>query len=77
MNFEKVNLNVTYLCFHQVIVFQAYENNSSSPIEAKYVFPLDDMAAGMFLFTQAALLKHLCYNYQGKASSKLRFCIRP
>ena len=49
MNFEKVNLNVTYLCFHQVIVFQAYKNNSSSPIEAKYVFPLDDMAAGMFL----------------------------
>ncbi|CAH3018315.1 unnamed protein product, partial [Porites evermanni] len=29
----------------QVIVFQAYKNNSSSPIEAKYVFPLDDMAA--------------------------------
>ena len=84
MNFEKVNLNVTYLCFHQVIVFQAYKNNSSSPIEAKYVFPLDDMAAGMFLFTQAALLKHLYnYNYlfylncQGKASSKLRSCIRP
>jgi len=29
----------------QVIVFQAYKNTSSSPIEAKYVFPLDDMAA--------------------------------
>ena len=31
----------------QVIVFQAYQNNSTAPIEAKYVFPLDDMAAGM------------------------------
>ena len=31
----------------QVIVFQAYKNNSTAPIEAKYVFPLDDMAAGM------------------------------
>lgn len=30
----------------QVVVFQAYKNNSTAPIEAKYVFPLDDMAAG-------------------------------
>ncbi|KAJ7391391.1 Protein mono-ADP-ribosyltransferase parp4 [Desmophyllum pertusum] len=29
----------------QVIVFQAYKNTSTTPIEAKYVFPLDDMAA--------------------------------
>ncbi|XP_067050666.1 protein mono-ADP-ribosyltransferase PARP4-like isoform X2 [Acropora muricata] len=29
----------------QVVVFQAYKNSSSTPIEAKYVFPLDDMAA--------------------------------
>ena len=29
----------------QVIVMQAYRNNSSASIEAKYVFPLDDMAA--------------------------------
>ena len=28
-----------------VVVLQAYKNNSSAPIEAKYVFPLDDMAA--------------------------------
>ncbi|XP_015756071.1 PREDICTED: poly [ADP-ribose] polymerase 4-like [Acropora digitifera] len=29
----------------QVVVFQAYKNSSTTPIEAKYVFPLDDMAA--------------------------------
>ncbi|KAL8191012.1 UNVERIFIED_CONTAM: hypothetical protein K2H54_066666 [Gekko kuhli] len=29
----------------QVVVFQTYENTSDSPIEAKYVFPLDDTAA--------------------------------
>ena len=29
----------------RVVVMQAYKNNSSIPIEAKYVFPLDDMAA--------------------------------
>ena len=32
-----------------MIVFQEYSNNSSTPIEAKYVFPLDDMAAGLCL----------------------------
>ena len=31
-------------------MFQAYTNNSSVPIEAKYVFPLDDMAAGKVVF---------------------------
>ena len=41
------NLTVHVFVF-QVIVFQAYKNNSTAPIEAKYVFPLDDMAAGMF-----------------------------
>ena len=30
----------------RVVVLQAYKNNSAVPIEAKYVFPLDDMAAG-------------------------------
>ena len=30
----------------QVVVLQAYTNNTAVPIEAKYVFPLDDMAAG-------------------------------
>ena len=29
----------------KVVVMQAYRNNSPAPIEAKYVFPLDDMAA--------------------------------
>ncbi len=29
----------------RVVVMQAYKNNSSVPIEAKFVFPLDDMAA--------------------------------
>ena len=33
----------------QVVVFQEYKNNSTTPIEAKYVFPLDDMAAGVSL----------------------------
>ena len=28
----------------QVVVLQEYTNNSSKPIEAKYVFPLDDNA---------------------------------
>ncbi len=28
---------------------QAYKNNSTVPIEAKYVFPLDDMAAGVYV----------------------------
>ncbi|KAM9319837.1 protein mono-ADP-ribosyltransferase PARP4 [Gastrophryne carolinensis] len=29
----------------QVVIFQTYKNNSLSPIEAKYVFPLDSTAA--------------------------------
>ena len=29
----------------RVVVMQAYKNQSPVPIEAKYVFPLDDMAA--------------------------------
>lgn len=29
----------------QVIVFQTYTNQSHVPIEAKYIFPLDDKAA--------------------------------
>uniref|UniRef100_UPI003AAC9FB8 protein mono-ADP-ribosyltransferase PARP4 n=1 Tax=Centroberyx gerrardi TaxID=166262 RepID=UPI003AAC9FB8 len=29
----------------QVVIFQKYTNQSSAPIEAKYVFPLDDSAA--------------------------------
>lgn len=34
-----------YCIIFQVVVFQTYENESESPIEAKYVFPLDDTAA--------------------------------
>ncbi len=33
----------------RVVVLQAYRNKSSVPIEAKYVFPLDDMAAGTYI----------------------------
>lgn len=33
------------LLVFQVIIFQKYTNTSSVPIEAKYVFPLDDSAA--------------------------------
>uniref|UniRef100_A0A8C5RSJ3 Poly [ADP-ribose] polymerase n=1 Tax=Laticauda laticaudata TaxID=8630 RepID=A0A8C5RSJ3_LATLA len=29
----------------EIVVFQTYENETESPIEAKYVFPLDDTAA--------------------------------
>ena len=29
-----------------MVVLQSYKNNSSVAIEAKYVFPLGDMAAG-------------------------------
>ena len=35
-----------YIIYLQVVVLQAYKNLSTAPIEAKYVFPLDDMAAG-------------------------------
>ena len=34
----------------KVVVMQVYNNSSSKPIEAKYVFPLDDMAAGKLAF---------------------------
>lgn len=40
---------ILFIFLPQVIVFQEYSNNSSTPIEAKYVFPLDDMAAGLCL----------------------------
>ena len=48
-----ISLQIIFIFFFfflpQVIVFQEYSNNSSTPIEAKYVFPLDDMAAGLSL----------------------------
>lgn len=34
-----------YFVWSQVVVLQEYSNKSNKPIEAKYVFPLDDMAA--------------------------------
>lgn len=38
-----------HICFHcvyhQVVVLQQYYNDSASPVEAKYVFPLGDGAA--------------------------------
>ena len=34
----------------KVVVMQVYNNPNSKPIEAKYVFPLDDMAAGIMHF---------------------------
>lgn len=34
-----------YCIVFQVVVFQTYENETENPIEAKYVFPLDDTAA--------------------------------
>ena len=51
------DLTVHVLVF-QVIVFQAYKNNSTAPIEAKYVFPLDDMAAGMLPSQHQVQLYH-------------------
>ena len=33
------------LVYLQVVVLQAYKNESKKAIEAKYVFPLDDTAA--------------------------------
>lgn len=47
-----------YFIFLQVVVLQSYKNNSSVPIEAKYVFPLDDMAAGKHTFTIRPVLFH-------------------
>jgi len=34
-----------FLLCHQVIIFQTYTNKSPVPIEAKYVFPLEETAA--------------------------------
>ena len=44
----------------KVIVFQAYKNNSSVPIEAKYVFPLDDMAAGVCVCARVCVCACVC-----------------
>ena len=38
----------------KVVVMQVYRNPGNKPIEAKYVFPLDDMAAGkLFLILES------------------------
>lgn len=36
---------IFFLNFNQVVVLQSYKNNMTEPIEAKYVFPLDEKAA--------------------------------
>ena len=46
----------------QVVVLQAYKNFSKRPIEAKYVFPLDDMAAGTYI-RMYICMKYLGYMY--------------
>ncbi|XP_046764290.1 protein mono-ADP-ribosyltransferase PARP4 isoform X2 [Gallus gallus] len=43
---ESVHIKARIIDFvAQVVMFQTYTNQNSSPIEAKYVFPLDDKAA--------------------------------
>lgn len=39
------NKNMLSLFCEQVIIFQIYTNDSNVPIEAKYVFPLEETAA--------------------------------
>ena len=53
----------------QVVVLQAYHNDSTVPIEAKYVFPLDDMAAVCGF--EAFMVVMLCMRVIGKSG-----CIR-
>lgn len=45
MLFHQVYGFLGFFFFLQVIVFQTYTNQSHVPIEAKYIFPLDDKAA--------------------------------
>jgi poly [ADP-ribose] polymerase len=42
---EKPHVLKKHCLYLQVVVLQEYHNTSSSTLEAKYVFPLDDMAA--------------------------------
>lgn len=35
-----------FIIIYKVVVLQSYKNENVVPIEAKYVFPLDEMAAG-------------------------------
>ena len=42
----------------KVVVMQVYNNSSSKPIEAKYVFPLDDMAAGKLFYMIIVTILH-------------------
>lgn len=46
----------------RVVVLQAYKNNSLVPIEAKYVFPLDDMAAGVYSTVLIIVLVLILFN---------------
>lgn len=45
MTISNCNRNQNFFCCHQVIIFQTYTNKSAVPIEAKYVFPLEETAA--------------------------------
>ena len=56
-------MNLSFIL--QVVVFQEYENQSSEPIEAKYVFPLDDKAVGVYTITtiiSRVILTNLGFN---------------
>uniref|UniRef100_A0A087X8Z0 Poly [ADP-ribose] polymerase n=1 Tax=Poecilia formosa TaxID=48698 RepID=A0A087X8Z0_POEFO len=56
----------------QVIIFQKYTNQSSVPIEAKYVFPLDDSAAvcGFEAFING---KHVVGEVKEKAAARKEY----
>lgn len=45
MLFHMVSSSLWMFFLLQVVVFQTYTNQSRVPIEAKYIFPLDEKAA--------------------------------
>ncbi|XP_035398698.1 protein mono-ADP-ribosyltransferase PARP4 [Cygnus atratus] len=57
----------------QVVMFQTYTNQNSSPIEAKYVFPLDDKAAvcGFEAFING---KHIIGKVKEKKQAHREYC---
>lgn len=59
----------------QVIVFQTYTNQNPVPIEAKYVFPLDDKAAvcGFEAFING---KHIVGEVRGENALWLLFSFK-
>ena len=72
--YKKKHVVETFFFCLQVIVLQAYKNESEEPIEAKYVFPLDSSAAGISLFTKFPFLiliaNHIPYNLIYKPPSR-------